>query len=92
MEAAEPALAVTELLGDLGPVPAAPAPAPRGAGGGRSQEGGTRVGGSGGQQTRRVTAGAGRPARGGRGGSLTERHLAGPPQLGVLGPLHLLVG
>lgn len=26
------------------------------------------------------------------GGSPTERHLAGPAQLGVLGPLHLLVG
>lgn len=38
--------------------------------------------------SRRGEAGAGP----GRGGSPTERHLAGPAQLGVLGPLHLLVG
>lgn len=54
---------------------------------------GFEVGGGGGQEAgrgngRRGEAGAGP----GRSGSPTERHLAGPAQLGVLGPLHLLVG
>lgn len=76
--AREPALAVTNLLGDLGPVSAAPTPAPRGAVSRRGREGGIRVGESRGQQALRVTAGVGKPARA-RPGRLTHRAPPGRP-------------
>lgn len=77
-EAGKPAVAVTNLLGDLGPVSAAPTPAPTGTVSGRGREGGIQVGSSGGQQARRVTAGEGKPARA-RPGRLTHRAPPGRP-------------
>lgn len=77
-EAGKPAVAVTNLLGDLGPVSAAPTPAPTGTASGRGREGGIRAGRSGGQQARRVTAGVGKPARA-RPGWLTHRAPPGRP-------------
>lgn len=80
------------LRGDLGPVPRRQSirlpevlkeDGGVGLGSGRGSPGGRL-------RARGVTADG--EAGAGRGGSPTERHLAGPAQLGVLGPLRLLVG